>query len=360
MTDKKFCMSSYLVFRYIEKQNVNFYDNLKHKNIIPVAESKKTLVRTASDIDDAIQKIFDGLKGQKLGIFLSGGMDSAILASYMSGADAYTFRFEDRKFQNEELNRAKYFAEYYNLKLHYVEISWDKTVKPYINAVMETKGAPVHSIEPQLVQGAEQAKADGVERLIIGESSDLIFGGMDGLLSKDWTIEEFIKRYTFCPADRVLKEPIDMSYLFKKFLKKDKDGNHIFDFLDFMNNVFSIESSSSYLNAFKTANIPYTDPYAKLKMAEPLDLHRIRNGESKYLIRELMHNKYPEISVPDKNPMPRPVDFYFKNWKGPVRPEFKENLDMSTFTGNQKWQIWCLEHFLNLHEPVVGNVYARY
>ena len=85
-------------------------------------------------------------------------------------------------------------------------------------------------------------------------------------------------------------------------------------------------------------------------MAEPLDLKRIRNGEPKYLIRELMSKRYPEIPVPNKNPMTRPVDFYFADWEGPKRREFKENLDMSKFTGNQKWQMWCLERWLDMNE----------
>lgn len=79
-------------------------------------------------------------------------------------------------------------------------------------------------------------------------------------------------------------------------------------------------------------------------------MYRVRHGEPKYLIRELMHKKYPNIPVPNKVPMPRPVDEYFKNWKGPMRPEFRHDLDMSKFTGNQKWQMFCLERFLNNHE----------
>ena len=114
-----------------------------------------------------------------------------------------------------------------------------------------------------------------------------------------------------------------------------------------MDEVFAIESSSSYLNAFSIAQMPYYDPYARLKMADPLDLNRVRNGEPKYLVRELMAKRYPEIPVPNKVAMPRPVDSYFADWSGPERPEFKEELDMSKFTGNQKWQMWCLERFLN-------------
>ena len=346
MTDKIFCMSSYLAFRYIERENMNFYNNLKTFNVPSPAESQLTYVHTAADIDREIQKVFDSLKGEKLGICLSGGMDSAILASYMCGQDAYTFRFNGGEFMKEELSRAEYYAGYYGLHLHYVDIDWS-TVEKFLPVVMQHRNAPVHSIEPQLYQAAIQAKADGVTRMIVGESSDLIFGGMDKLLAKDWTIDEFKKRYTFIEPSLVLKEAKDMSYLYERF---EKDGK--FDFMDFMDNVFSIESSSSYYSAFGAAGMPYTDPYSLLRMADPLDLHRVRNGEPKYLIRELMHKKYPEIPVPDKVPMPRPVDEYFKDWQGPTRPEFRRDIDMAALTGNQKWQLYCLEQFLNMHEPL--------
>ena len=346
MVDKNFCMSSYLAFRYIEQDGMDFYDGLSHENI-PLSNSELfTYVHTADEIDAEIQKVFDSLKGEKLGICLSGGMDSAILASYMSGCDAYTFRFLGGEYQKEELARAEYYAKYYNLKLHYVDINWE-TVEKCLIPVMREKNAPVHSIEPQLYQAALQAKQDGVTRLIVGESSDLIFGGMDQLLSKDWTVEEFQKRYTFLDPTLVLREPIDMSYLYERY----REGEKI-DFLHFMDDVFSRESSSSYYNAFKAADMPYTDPYALLRMADPLDLNRVRNGESKYLVRELMHKKYPEIPVPNKVPMPRPVDAYFKDWCGPKRPEFRRDIDMTQFTGNQKWQMYCLEQFLNMHEPL--------
>ena len=346
MINKNFCMSSYLAFRYIEREGMDFYEGLHHENI-PLADSKDfTYVRTAEEIDTAIQKVFDSLQGEKLGICLSGGMDSAILAAYMPGCDAYTFRFLGGEYQKEELARAEYYAKYYGLNLHYVDIDWN-TVEQYLPIVMRSKNAPVHSIEPQLYQAAIQAKADGVTRLIVGESSDLIFGGMDQLLSKDWTVEDFAKRYTFLAPALVLKQPEDMSYLYEHYRKGEK-----IDFLHFMDDIFSRESSSSYYNAFKTADMPYTDPYALLRMADPLDLTRVRNGESKYLVRELMQMKYPDIPVPNKVPMPRPVDAYFKDWCGPTRPEFRRDIDMNQLTGNQKWQLYCLEQFLNMYEPI--------
>lgn len=345
MTDKKYCMSSYMAFRYIENDDCEFYDGMHHENIKPLADSERILVHSTDDIDLEIGKQMEQFKDKKKGILLSGGMDSAIVASYLSGSDAYTFRFLGGEFQSEELARAEYYAKYYGLNLHYVDISWD-TVVSHLEPVMKAKCAPVHSIEPQILQAALQAKADGIEMMFVGESSDLIFGGMDGLLAKDWTFEEFMNRYIFTKPEDVLNEPVSMQYLFERYCK---DGNMI-DFLSFMDNVFSIESSSSYMNAFAVADMPYYDPYARLKMADELDLHRIRNGEPKYLIRALMAKKYPEIPVPNKVPMPRPVDAYFKTWEGPSRPEFRRDIDMSKFTGNQKWQMYCLERFLDINE----------
>ncbi len=344
MIDKIYCMSSYMAFRYIERDDMDFYDGLHHENIKPVPQNKRILVRTVDDIDRAIKQNFDKLKGKKLGIMLSGGMDSACLASYMPGCDAYTFRFLGGEFQKDELARAEYYAKYYDLKLHYVDIDWESINKP-LEKIMRAKAAPVHSIEPQIYLSAMQAKADGIEHMIVGESADLIFGGMDKLLSQDWDFDAFMNRYIFTQPADVLKNTADMAYLFERYRKGEK-----IDFLTFMDEVFSIESSSSYLNAFAVADMPYTDPYANQQMAEPLDLYKVRHGEPKYLIRALFAKKYPEIPVPDKNPMPRPVDTYFADWKGPVRPEFKDDIDMTKFTGNQKWQMYCLEKFLDLFE----------
>lgn len=342
MVDKEFCMSSFLALRYIEATDKDFFEGWHHHNIQKIPDEERIRCRTADDIDVAIKRQFSFLHKKRIGIMLSGGMDSAILASYMPGSDAYTFRFLGGEYQQEELARAEYYAHQYGLRLHYVDIDWS-VVQECVDACMIGKAAPVHSIEPQILQAAVQAKSDGIEEMIIGEGSDLIFGGMDGLLAKDWTLDAFMDRYIFVKPEMVLSKPKSMQYLFERYRR---EGDKI-DFLAFMDDVFSVESSSSYMNAFSVGDMCYYDPYARLMMADKLDLYRVRHGESKYLIRELFAKKYPDIPVPDKVPMPRPVDYYFADWNGPVRPEFKHNLNLSQFTGNQKWQLWCLERFLN-------------
>lgn len=343
MVDKDFCASSYLVFRYIIDDEKDFVPNIKHRSYKLIPESERILVRDEYDIDCEVKKQFDRLifSGKKLGILLSGGMDSACLASYMDGMDAYTFRFLEGNSQKDELERAESYANRFHLTLHYVDIDWS-TVKNNIDTVICSKGAPVHSIEPQIYQAAMQAKSDGIDTMLIGDAADYVFGGMDGLHKKDWMYEEFKRRYTYLSPEEVLINPVDLDYAFAKY----KRGEHI-DFIGLMHEYTDIESYASYDNAFVAANMDYLDPYEILKMAEPLDLERIRNGESKYLIRALFRLKYPEMDVPNKLPMPRPVDAYFDKWEGPTRKEFKKNIDLSKFNGNQKWLLWCLEYYLN-------------
>lgn len=347
MVDKNYCLSSYIAFRYIWKDGVDFAEGFQHKNYLPLEDAKRIPVTTSEDIDREIQKQFDELYGKydNIGILLSGGMDSANLASYLKpGSHAYTFNSTSGVF-DADVERAKKYCKKFQLNHHLIDITMEDYEK-YTPVVIRHKFAPVHSIEPQIYKAAELAKKDGVQLMIVGESADLIFGGMDKLISPVWTFDAFAKRYTFLDPERVLANPVDQSELFEKYRQGD-DG---IDVMQFMDEVFSIESSGSYLNAFGAAWMPYYDPYAKLVMAEPLDMDRVRNGEPKYLVRGLYAIKYPELEIPFKIPMPRPVDAVFKDWPGPTRKEFRDDIDMNSLTGNQKWQLWCAELFLNMME----------
>lgn len=346
MIDKSYCMSSFLSLRYVEDDSKQFYEGLHHQVYKQQPLERKVFVSNAQDIDIALHNVFRCISHEKLGMLLSGGMDSSILASYMpEGSDAYTFRFLNGKYHSDELERAEYYAKYYHLNLHYVEIDWN-TVDQNVDRLMEHKGAPVHSIEPQLYAAAMQAKKDGVTMLVIGDAADYVFGGMDGLLSKNWSYDQYVKRTLYIDPAEVLKEPYDMNYLFERY----RLGKSSIDYIRFYNEVVTDESYASYENAFETAEIDFIDPYELLKMAKPLDLGRIRNGDTKYLIRDLFRMKYPETTVPIKQPMPRPVDVYFEKWEGPKRKEFREDIEITKYNGNQKWLLYCLERFLNNHE----------
>lgn len=352
MIDKNKCMSHYLAFRYIADEDLNFYEGLKHEVYKGHSKDEIMKVKTIEDMDKVIRhKIDEFYIPNKTAILLSGGIDSAVLASYMpKGTKAYTFHCIANG-AIDEREQAKKYCDIYGLEQEVIDMNWSD-FEELTPEILKADGVPFHSIEVQLLKAAKYAKSQGIERFIIGESADLIFGGMDKLIGKEWSFEDFYNRYNFVEPAMALKNPISVKDVYEKY----RLANEKIDYLQFMDEVFSIESSTSYMHAFKIAGIEYLDPYSYMQMAEPLDLNRVRNGEPKYMVRELFAKRYPTLDIPTKIPMPRATNQWLKNYTV-SRPEFISNCT-ENMTGDQKWLCWCLEQFLNMHEPIkeVANV----
>ena len=290
--DKEFCMSSFLTFRYIFDENITFKENVVRSKYN--LEDIKYLCGTADDIDSAICDYFKNKIDFKTGIMLSGGMDSATLATYMpEGTKAYTLKSMVEGALDES-EQAKEYAEICGLDHHIVEVYWEDYEK-YSPLLMKKKGAPIHSIEPMIYKAALQAKADGCDKLVFGDSADMVFGGLDGLLSRDWTYHEFVERFTYLDPHLVLKNPVKVESPFQPFL----DGGK-FDSYGFINGPYNLESVNSYLNALACSDVEYLEPFGTMKMSAPLDLKRIRSGESKYLVRELFTKRYNGLKPREK------------------------------------------------------------
>jgi asparagine synthetase B (glutamine-hydrolysing) len=225
-----------------------------------------------------------------------------------------------------------------------VDITWDDYVNT-IDELMLHDGSPLFANEPQVYKLVSRMKEDGLSTIILGDNADMAFGGMDRLLSRDWTYDEWKKRYTFVEASQVLKNPVDMDEVYSRY-KVGKDG---VDYIKFLNEIFAASSSGAYINAFKLGNMNWFDPYARLKMGKPLDLARVRSGDSKYLLRDLFRIKYPGLAVPEKIAMPRAVEQWMADWEGPTRQEFIAGC-ANGMTGEQKFMLYSLERFLNLLE----------
>ncbi len=245
---------------------------------------------------------------------------------------------------NEVPQAAKY-AEECGLEQAVIPIYWED-FENYAPILMRHKGAPIHSIEVQIYKAALQAKADGFERIIFGESADCNYGGQSGLMSKDWTLGEFIDRYSYVKPYKVLKDyvmPID------PIIRNTRDG--YVDAHEFMRTFFLEESMGSYVNACQCADIDLAAPFSNTYLNVPLDYNKVRSGENKYVVREVFSMLYPDFIQPAKLPMPRALNEWLKNWQGPRRPEFWPHCT-DNMTGDQKWYVWCLEKFFNLYDPI--------
>lgn len=346
MINKNYCMSQFLAFRFIKDENLNFYDGLNHTVYKPRRKEELTPVKTVEDIDRVIrEKINEFYIPDKTAIFLSGGMDSATLASYLpKGTKAYTFQCNAEGAINE-IEQAKKYCDLLGFDHEVIPMNWSD-FEELTPEILKLDGVPFHSIEVQLLKAARYAKSQGIERIIIGDAADYIFGGMDRILSKDWTFDEFYNRFNYINPEDVLKEGQSVREIYEPYRT---EGNCI-DFQRMLKDVMDVESDTSYMHAFQNAGIEYIDPYSFMELAEPLDLNRIRNGEPKYMIRELFARRYPSIPVPNKIPMPRATNQWLKDYKT-TRPEFIENCT-DNMTGDQKWLCWCLEQYLNMHEGV--------
>ena len=336
-------MSAFLMYRYLYDEPINF--GLPRKNVdisyarTPIATSDELINFLKARVEEATA---DG----KAALALSGGIDSAILAKFMpEGSTAYTFRclIPGKKVLDESI-RASRWAKICNLNHKIIDIYWEDVVR-VADKLMLRKGAPIHSIETQIFMGAEQSVADGFEKFIFGETADIIYGGLDGLLSKDWTFGEFVDRYSYILPYKVLREP---KMPLAPFRDLEKDGR--VDPHDFINKYLLQEALGSYFNACETAGAKFFAPYSFTIMANPIDYKKIRSGESKYIVREAFRKLYPDEDIPRKTPMPRPVNEWFENWQGPTREEFLPHCQ-ETLDGNQRWMVWALERFLNLIEP---------
>ncbi|MCI8544532.1 MAG: asparagine synthase [Lachnospiraceae bacterium] len=342
MEDKKYCMSSFLMFRSIMNHEKSFLGGCTARCWDD--RKKRKLIHNSKELSEYLNwSVEKACSEKKFGLALSGGIDSASLARFMpKGSIAYTFKcVVPGVAVVDETCKAAEYAKECGLKHKVVEMHWED-FENYAPILMKHKGAPIHSIEVQIYKAALQAKYDGLDGLIFGETADCIYGGLDKLLSREWPIGDFIDRYSYVLPYKALKE---CEMVLHPYYEHARDG--YIDPHEFLTKVFRLETMGSYTNAMETADMLLVCPFAETELAVPLDYERIRRGENKYLVREMFERLYPGFSIPPKTPMPRPMDEWFDKWEGPVRPEFWPHCT-NNMTGDQKWLVWALERFLNM------------
>jgi len=340
--DYDYCISSYLAFRYVAKPNVAWKDK-----VLPEFPNVKTQgkfkVKTAAEVLRRLRDtIYESGVAEQMGVLLSAGMDSAIIASLLPrGSRAYTVRFVAEG-AIDEAPAAAVVAAQLGLTHTVVDVTWSDYTDN-MDVLMKRKKAPLHPAEVGLYKAACAARRDGVHLLAVGNGADSTFGGMDKLLAKDWTFDEFMRRYTFLDPSRVVKQPVSVVDAYEPY--RLQSGINVMGFLKVVHGLGIIQM---FENAIHAGGCSLVAPFERLALETPLDLQRIRGGEPKYILNEVFRTVCPGMKSPAKIPFARPVTQWLDDWAGPKRPEFIDGLVMAEFTGEQKWQLYCLERFLNL------------
>lgn len=338
-------LSYYLAFRYLPKSGISW---IKEKNIEPLLPEykveNKIKIKNAQDIIKNLSAIAKKFQNKKVGILLSSGIDSAIIASFLpKHTQAYTIKFLASNAVDESSHAAE-IARFLSLDHHVVDLRWQDYLVAQ-DKLMLNKKAPLHPAEIAIYFAALQAKKDGVTELFVGSGADATFGGMDKLLSKDWGYQEFIDRYNFITPKNILQEPMDITEIYDKY----KSGNSI-DVQKFIKEVFGLSTEQMFKNAIEVAGCNIVAPFEEFILDVPLDIKRIRQGEPKYILREVYQILFPSLELYNKIPFARPMQEWMSSWQGLNRPEFRKNIDINSLTGEQKWLLYSLEMFMNLVE----------
>lgn len=344
MTDYDFCLSSYLAFRYVAKPDLAWKDGVMPE--FPNRQAQgKFKVQTAAEVLARLRQIVrESLNVEGLGVLLSAGMDSAIIAALLPrGTRAYTVRFVAPD-AIDEAPAARLVAEKLGLNHTVVDVTWEHG-HAALDLLMKRKKAPLHAAEVGLYTAACAARQDGVKVLAVGNGADSTFGGMDQLLAKDWTFDEFVQRYTFLEPARAVNRPVSVAEIYEPY--RQDAGFNVMGFLKVVHGLGIIQM---FENAIHAGGCSLVAPFEKLALGAPLDLQRVRAGEPKYILAEVFRAVCPGLEIPKKIPFARPTAQWLRGWRGPTRPEFRPGLRMEDFTGEQQWQLYCLERFLDLVE----------
>ena len=302
-------------------------------------------VKKPDELIKELKRVIDKeTKGKKIGLFLSSGMDSIILASMLPKETiCYTVDFGEGVNESEG---AKKYAKMFGMKHKILKVCMDDFLK-YSDALMAQCKSPLHACGVPLYMMALEAKKDGLDMVITACSADSRFLGHDLILSREWTLKEFDERYTFVKPELVLKNPVSIKPFYEKYVVDGK--------IDLQKFIVETQNCDYFYDCVELAGLELLNPFEYVCLNPKVwkEHRKILKKEKlpKPLVSDTFRNIFNE-APPRKMAFTRPMnaDSYLGKWEGPTRPEFRTDIDMSKLTGDQKYLLFTLEQFLNLIE----------
>ena len=339
------CVGCFLRYRSFPHDITPFMQK-KHFAI----EKTPTKISNENDLDKYLNSFFKSIDFNKTGIMLSGGIDSSLLASYMpKGSYAFTIAYPEMK-NKDEVDRAKFFAKTFGLKLVVVEVTFQDVLRFHDELVIN-KGQPLSSIEIGIYKMCLEAKKQNLDSLITGMGADGVFGGTFNLMSRDWTNKEFVERFTYIRPEVVMKNAVDSMEFYEMYY-----GNPYFDMFGFLDDVESEYTVSYFANPADLSGIKLYAPFESCVRNFELDRSEMLNGNEKKLLRLLFkkHNGFEFSGI--KKAFPRPIEYWENLYCDKLDDIFYSDSFARLNNSEQKWILFTTNRFIKLYKSSSFNV----
>lgn len=265
---------------------------------VPINYSKKKIKEvTKEKIKKQLTESLDKLTN--FTCFVSGGVDSSLLAAIAKPKIVYTASFPG--YINDESKWAKKVADHIGAELKIVEITKDEYLAT-LEKLIWLKGDGLHPNEPCLYLVAKQAAKDGFSAILSGEGADDIFGGYTDLLENGEKYltdkETFLNRYAYVrPSKYGLSEDIP----FERFKKWGMER--------FILEVHTVGLISRAVYACIAAGIAPKFPYLEGKLPQMMWQAPKECKNNKKILKELAEEYLPhEVVYRPKIGFPVPLD----------------------------------------------------
>lgn len=308
---------------------------LMYRRFLPITPNTNlTEVTTPADLIDYIESRMNGLTG-KVGLLLSSGMDSAILAKFLPpGSIAYTFDYGTQREDLSEFHGASFFVKD-GVTHKRIEITKERFYWA-LDEVIRLKQMPAVPHEAAIYLACLEAKKDGVDHLATGVGADGRFGGFSHFY-KDRTVAGFKENLhkQFVSPQKALVDPVNVDWVFEKYMEAGKINVQRF--------LLEVGTEGTAVtDVIRCSGLDAVNPYTELRYAKVL----ADGSQAKGFIKSAFDRVYPGQKPNKKYALPVPYGAWIEGYT-PSRPEFRK-VTLKQFGGKRFHQVYSLERYMDL------------
>ncbi len=294
-------------YKYLKNNQLKFNSKQQLKDLVNNAVNK----RLVSDVP--------------LGIFLSGGIDSAIImnsiAQHGKKIPTFTVGFKNQKKYYDESINAKKISNYFGFENKTIYLD-QKTILTFIDKVLDANDEPFADSSAIAMHMISHSVKDDIKVALTGDGGDELFGGYSKYISYKWKklmlfLPTKLKyKLIACLSDSKENNFLNFMRKFKRFLENHDNNLEVMqiNYLDQINNkeyedLFGLEKKQPPYSLFKGSQkftelnkILFRDFRFSLlgDMLVKLDRHSMANSielRSPFLDKDLVNLSF---DIPDK------------------------------------------------------------